>query len=162
MDYGNAKTASMRHSLGGATLPQLAFPWEGNPNFLWEESHWVNTVKTVLLHITVKMQWATNTIDCIPLLQHAGTNTLMAIRNAILGDFRLFWVFLPQATHLNLSLLNFHASVISSMVNWPHKLGGPSFPLCSWYFGYKLSISITHSLHYTVTVTCTPKVCTCK
>ena len=44
MDYGNTKTLSMHRRLGSATLSQLAFPGEGNPNFLWEKSHWDNTV----------------------------------------------------------------------------------------------------------------------
>ena len=33
----------MHPGLGSATLLQLAFPWEGNPNFPWEKSHWNNT-----------------------------------------------------------------------------------------------------------------------
>ena len=38
------KTPSMHPGLGSATLLQLAFPGEGNSNFLWEKSHWDNTV----------------------------------------------------------------------------------------------------------------------
>ena len=34
----------MHPRLGGATLLQLAFPGEGNPNFPWEKSNWDNTV----------------------------------------------------------------------------------------------------------------------
>ena len=34
----------MHPRFGSATLLQLAFPGEGNPNFLWEKSHWDNTV----------------------------------------------------------------------------------------------------------------------
>ena len=30
--------------LGSATLSQLAFPGESNPNFPWEKSQWDNTV----------------------------------------------------------------------------------------------------------------------
>ena len=44
VDQGNAKTPSMHPRLGSATLLQLAFPGEGNPNFPWEKSHWDNTV----------------------------------------------------------------------------------------------------------------------
>ena len=42
MDYGNTKT-SMYSRLGSATLSQLAFSGERNPNFPWEKSHWDNT-----------------------------------------------------------------------------------------------------------------------
>ena len=38
------KTPSLHRRLGSATLSQLAFPGEGNPNFPWEKSHWDNTV----------------------------------------------------------------------------------------------------------------------
>ena len=34
----------MHTGLGSATLSQLAFPREGNPNFPWEKSPWDNTV----------------------------------------------------------------------------------------------------------------------
>ena len=34
----------MHRRLGNATLSQLAFPGEGNPNFPSEKSHWNNTV----------------------------------------------------------------------------------------------------------------------
>ena len=34
----------MHRRLGSATLSQLAFPGEGNPNFPWEKSHCNNTV----------------------------------------------------------------------------------------------------------------------
>ena len=34
----------MHRRLGSATLSQLAFPGERNPNFPWEKSHWDNTV----------------------------------------------------------------------------------------------------------------------
>ena len=34
----------MHSRLGSATLSQLAFPGESNPNFPWEKSHWNNTV----------------------------------------------------------------------------------------------------------------------
>ena len=34
----------MHRRLGSATLSQLAFPGEGNPNFPWEKSHWDNKV----------------------------------------------------------------------------------------------------------------------
>ena len=44
MDYGNTRTPSMHPWLGSATLSQLAFPGEGNPNFPREKSHWENTV----------------------------------------------------------------------------------------------------------------------
>ena len=44
VDYRNTKTPSMHRRLGRATLSQPAFPGEGNPNFLWEKSHWDNTV----------------------------------------------------------------------------------------------------------------------
>ena len=33
-----------RVGLGSATLSQLAFPGENNPNFPWEKFHWDNTV----------------------------------------------------------------------------------------------------------------------
>ena len=44
MDYGNTETPSMHHRLGSATLSQLVFAGEGNPNFPWEKSQWDNTV----------------------------------------------------------------------------------------------------------------------
>ena len=34
----------MHPRLGSATLSQLAFPVEGNPNFPWVKFHWDNTV----------------------------------------------------------------------------------------------------------------------
>ena len=34
----------MHRRLGSETLSQLGFPWEGNPNFPWNKSHWDNTV----------------------------------------------------------------------------------------------------------------------
>ena len=40
MDYGNTTTPGMYCRLGSATLSQLAFPRESNPNFSWEKSHW--------------------------------------------------------------------------------------------------------------------------
>ena len=46
MDYENTKTPSIHLRLGSATLSQLAFPGEGNPNFPWEKSHWDDTVVT--------------------------------------------------------------------------------------------------------------------
>ena len=44
VDYGNTKTPGIHRGLGSATLSQLAFPWESNPNFRWEKSHWGNTL----------------------------------------------------------------------------------------------------------------------
>ena len=44
VDYGNTETPSMHARLGSATLSQLAFPGEGNPNFPLEKSHLENTV----------------------------------------------------------------------------------------------------------------------
>ena len=44
MDYENTKTPSMHSELGSATLSQLAFPRESNPNFPREKSHWDDTV----------------------------------------------------------------------------------------------------------------------
>ena len=44
MDYGNTTTPNMHTGLGSATLSQLAFPRESNPNFPWEKSPWDNTV----------------------------------------------------------------------------------------------------------------------
>ena len=44
MDYGNNKTPSMHCRVSSATLSQMAFLEDGNPNFLWEKSHWDNTV----------------------------------------------------------------------------------------------------------------------
>ena len=44
MGYRNTKTPSMHRRLGSATLLELAFPGEGNPNFLWEKSQWHKTV----------------------------------------------------------------------------------------------------------------------
>ena len=38
------KKTSMHTRSGSATLSQLAFPGEGNPNFPWEKPHWNNTV----------------------------------------------------------------------------------------------------------------------
>ena len=42
MDYGNINKSSMHGRLGSATLSQLAFPEESDPNFLWEKSQWDN------------------------------------------------------------------------------------------------------------------------
>ena len=39
VDYENAITPSMHRRLGSATLSQLAFPGEGNPNFAWKKFH---------------------------------------------------------------------------------------------------------------------------
>ena len=44
MDYGNTQTSSMNLGMGSATLSQLSFPREGNPNFPWEKSHWKDPV----------------------------------------------------------------------------------------------------------------------
>ena len=44
VDYGNTKIPSMHRRLGGATLLQVDFPGESNPNFPWEMSQWDNTV----------------------------------------------------------------------------------------------------------------------
>ena len=38
------KHPSMHRRVGSATLSQLAFPWESNPNFAWGKSKWGNTV----------------------------------------------------------------------------------------------------------------------
>ena len=38
----------MHRRLGSATLSQLAFPGEGNPDFPWEKSHWDNVKKRTL------------------------------------------------------------------------------------------------------------------
>ena len=47
MDYGNTKTLNMHRRVGSATLSQLAFPEESNPNFLMEKPQWEDTaVKT--------------------------------------------------------------------------------------------------------------------
>ena len=43
VDYGNTKTPSMHRRLGSATLSQLAFTGDSNPNFLWKKSRWDNT-----------------------------------------------------------------------------------------------------------------------
>ena len=48
MEYGNTKTPSMRRRLGSATLSQLAFSGEGNPNFSLEKSHWDNAQRETL------------------------------------------------------------------------------------------------------------------
>ena len=39
----------MHGKLGSATLSQLAFPREGNPNFPSVKSHWGNTVKKKII-----------------------------------------------------------------------------------------------------------------
>ena len=46
VDYGNVKKTknSMHRRLGSATLSQLPFIGESNPNFPWEKSQWDNTV----------------------------------------------------------------------------------------------------------------------
>ena len=44
VDCGNTKTPSMHHRLGRATLSQLAFSGETNPNFPREKSYWADTV----------------------------------------------------------------------------------------------------------------------
>ena len=43
IDYGNTRTPNIHLRLGSATLSQLAFPGEGNPNFPWGKFHWSNT-----------------------------------------------------------------------------------------------------------------------
>ena len=45
MGYGNTRTPSLHRRLGSATLSQLAFPGENNPNFLWKKSHLNNSFK---------------------------------------------------------------------------------------------------------------------
>ena len=47
VDYGNNRIFNMRRRLSCATLSQLAFLGESNPNFPWEKSHWDNTVQKV-------------------------------------------------------------------------------------------------------------------
>ena len=39
VNYGNIKILRMHRRLGSATLSQLVFPGEGNPNFQWKKSH---------------------------------------------------------------------------------------------------------------------------
>ena len=53
MDYGNTKIPSMHRSLGSATLSQLAFPREGNPDYPWEKSHWDSTVVKIKSKVKV-------------------------------------------------------------------------------------------------------------
>ena len=55
MDYGNTKTPSMHCRLGSATLFELAFPRQSNPNFPWEKFQWDNTAvqKIVMVLFTV-------------------------------------------------------------------------------------------------------------
>ena len=48
MDYGNTKTPAMHCRLGSATLSQLAFPGESNPNFPWEKSPNVEQCKRLV------------------------------------------------------------------------------------------------------------------
>ena len=48
VDYGNARTPSMHCRLGSATLSQLAFPGESNPNFPWEKSHLGRYIRKML------------------------------------------------------------------------------------------------------------------
>ena len=57
MDYGNTKIHSMHRKLCSATLSQLAFPWEGNPNFPWEKFHW-DTIVIKTKSEKVKYSWA--------------------------------------------------------------------------------------------------------
>ena len=54
MDYGNTKTPSMHGRFGSATLPQLAFPGDGNLNFPSEKSHQGNMVVKCLKKSKVK------------------------------------------------------------------------------------------------------------
>ena len=44
MDYRNTKTPRKHRRLGSATLSQIAFPGESNPNLWREKSKWENTV----------------------------------------------------------------------------------------------------------------------
>ena len=44
MDYRNTKTPRKHRRLGSATLSQIAFPGENNPNLWREKSTWENTV----------------------------------------------------------------------------------------------------------------------
>ena len=74
-DYGNTKTPSMHRRLGNTTLLQLAFPGKSNPNFLWEESEWDNTVvkktTTNLLTYSLRCQklWYVYMMNCTCLTQ---------------------------------------------------------------------------------------------
>ena len=55
VDYGNTKTPSMHRRLDSATLLQLAFPREGNPNFPGRNPIWDNTaVKSFCLFVFLK------------------------------------------------------------------------------------------------------------
>ena len=40
VNYGNTKTSNMHRALGSATLSQLAFLGESDPNFPWAKSQW--------------------------------------------------------------------------------------------------------------------------
>ena len=51
VNYGNAKTSSMHHRLGSATLLLLAFSREDNLNFPWEKSCWDNSCKKYFLKV---------------------------------------------------------------------------------------------------------------
>ena len=64
MDYGNTQAPSMHHRLGSATLSELAFPGESNPNFPWESPHWDNTVVTLPVSRTCVMI-RLNKIECL-------------------------------------------------------------------------------------------------
>ena len=47
----------MHRRLGSATLLQLAFPREGNPNFPWKKSQWDNTVVYKKKILSESEQW---------------------------------------------------------------------------------------------------------
>ena len=67
----------MHPRLGSATLSQLAFPGEGNPNFPWEKSHWDNTV----VEKKKKGRVLDQTLTC--LLIQAGPSTIhMMMKNS--------------------------------------------------------------------------------
>ena len=51
------ETPSMLCRLGSATLSQLAFPGEDNPNFPWEKSHWDYTAVKKKKKVKVKLKY---------------------------------------------------------------------------------------------------------
>ena len=68
----------MHHRLGSATLLQLAFHGEDNPNFLWEESHWDNVVVKKKKKKHKKNDRSTLNTNTLHMLAGSSSTALMA------------------------------------------------------------------------------------
>ena len=72
----------MHRRLGNATLSQLAFPGEGNPNFPWEKSHWDNTAVKKNRHMNlIVLSFAYSLTKCRRRLLGARKNSRIGERD---------------------------------------------------------------------------------